>query len=130
MTAPSASARTCSSTDSGSDASSAHATVPPPRHARTARAAAVRSPSASGLERDDGERRAVRRVGHRDRVGVRQRALRGTQLRRPRSGCGDEVGADAERVARSYLDVHRVTTTVDRSFARIPTTCTLIRRHL
>ena len=32
----------------GSDGSSAHATVPPSRHARTARAAAVRSPSAPG----------------------------------------------------------------------------------
>ena len=48
MTAPSASARTCSSTGTGSDASSAQATVPPPRHARTARAAAVRSPSTPG----------------------------------------------------------------------------------
>ena len=48
MTAPSASARTCSSTGTGSDGSSAQATVPPPRHARTARAAAVRRPSASG----------------------------------------------------------------------------------
>src|SRR5688572_493012 len=48
MTAPSASARTWSSTETGSDVSSAHATVPPLRHARTARAAAVRSPSTPG----------------------------------------------------------------------------------
>ena len=37
-----------------------------------------------GLERDDGERGAVR-VHDRDRVGVRHRALRGAQLRGPRS---------------------------------------------
>ena len=48
MTAPSASAPTCSATGTGSEASSAHATVPPSRQARTACAAAVRSPSAPG----------------------------------------------------------------------------------
>ena len=70
-------------------------------------------PVGVGLERDDRERRAVRRVRDRDRVGVRQRAVRGAQLRRPRSRRGDQVGADGERVARGYLDVHSVTTTVD-----------------
>ena len=81
------------------DPSSAQATVLPPRHARTARAAAVRRPSASGSSADDGQRRAVA-VDERDRIGISQRALGGAELQRGCSGGdGDEVGADGPGAA-------------------------------
>jgi hypothetical protein len=53
----------------------------------------------AGLERDDSER--GRRGEHgRDRIGLRDRALRGTQLHRPRSRRdGDEIGPDGRRLA-------------------------------
>ena len=103
MTAPSASARTCSSTGTGSDASSAHATVPPLRHARTARAAPVRSPSASGSSATTasgapaaytiatGSASATARSGA---PSSDARALRG----------GDQIGPDRVRVARRHFD--------------------------
>ena len=55
-----------------------------------------------GLERHDGQRSGVR-VHHRDRIGLRHRALRRTQLRRPRAGGGYEVGPDRVRVACCYF---------------------------
>jgi hypothetical protein len=59
------------------------------------------------LERDDGERGGIA-VHDRDRIGVRERALRRAELRGPRAhrGCY-EVGADGVRVGRGHLDVHR-----------------------
>ena len=105
MTAPSASARTCSSTGTGSDASSAHATVPPPRHARTARAAPVRSPSAPGSSATTASGApAVYTIATGSASATR--ALRGTQLRRPRPGGGDQIGPDDVRIAGGHLDHH------------------------
>jgi hypothetical protein len=66
-----------------------------------------------GLECDHGKRRAFRRVRDRDGIGVRQRAVRGAQFGCPRSRRRDQVGTDTEGVARRYVDVHCVTTTVD-----------------
>ena len=49
----------------------------------------------------------------RDRIGLRHRALRSTQLERSRSRRdGDEIGPDGGRRARTHFDMHRVTTTI------------------
>src|SRR5206468_8884342 len=50
-------------------------------------------------------------VDDRDRIGIRQRALGGTERLGPSSHRGrDEVSADGVRVVRGYLDAHRVAT--------------------
>ena len=94
MTAPSASARTCSADGDG------QGRVERPRN-RPAPAAGAYRPRRSGpqsldvgLDRDDGERGGVR-VHHRHRIGIRGRALRSTQVHCTRSRRdGDEIGLD------------------------------------
>ena len=104
--------RTCSSTASGSDASSAHATVPPPRHARTARAAAVRSPSTSGSSATTASGAAAVYT-MRDRIG-----------RRPARAPGHRAPTPAPRRATATRSAPAAT-----GSPAVISTCIIVNRH-
>ena len=108
----------------GSAASSAHATVPPPRHARTARAAAVRSPSMPGSSATTASgASAVNTIATGSASATARSGAPSSRRPRARRG-GDQFGPDGGRLAGAQLDMHRVTTTIrlSESFARISST--------
>ena len=104
---------------SGSVSSSAHATVPPPRCARTARAAAVRRSSGLGpLESRPGRRRRARSsrptcTTATGSASAAERASRpsksASSLRTPQAARGEreDVGLDLGRLGGGQLDLHR-----------------------
>ena len=90
----------------GSDGSSAHATVPPPRHARTARAAAVRSPSASGACATTASGVPSRYTIATGSASASARSGAPSSAARRPAG-GDQIGPDRVRGVGRHLDLHR-----------------------